>query len=211
MPSLERPLFLLASTNPGKVRELLALLGEAPCSWVTLADVGVAVEGPETGRSCVHNALQKALFYCHLTGLPTLADDSGLEVDALGGEPGAKAKEYAGRGATDAQRIALLLHKLQGVPWERRTARFRSVIALAFPDGRVYSVEGKREGKITFTPQGEGGFGYDPVFWVPEAGKTMAQMSVEEKNAFSHRGEAARKALALLKGLLGRGEGDGRP
>jgi len=97
------------------------------------------------------------------------------------------------------------------VPWERRAARFRSVIALAFPDGRVYSVEGNREGKITFTPQGEGGFGYDPVFWVPEAGKTMAQMSVEEKNAFSHRGEAARKALALLKGLLGRGEGDGRP
>ncbi|GBD11581.1 dITP/XTP pyrophosphatase [bacterium HR23] len=202
----ERPLFLLATTNPGKVRELLPILAEAPCRWVTLADLGITASVAETGQSCAENALLKARTYCRMTGLPTLADDSGLEVDALGGAPGAQAKVYAGENATDPQRIAFLLQKLEGVPWEKRSARFRSVIALAFPDGRTYTVEGTVEGLIAFAPQGSGGFGYDPIFYLPDKGKTVAQLSLEEKNALSHRGKAARQAVALLKELLGTGK-----
>lgn len=205
-PQHTRPTLLLATTNPGKARELLAILSEAPCQWVTLADLGISVEVEESGHTFAENALLKARTYCQMTGLPTLADDSGLEVDALGGEPGVSAKRYAGENATDPQRIAFLLQKMQGVPWGRRTARFRSVIALAFPDGRTYTVEGVLEGVIAFAPQGTGGFGYDPVFYLPEKGKTVAQLSIEEKNAISHRGRAARQAVQLLKELLtGRG------
>ncbi|MCS7207008.1 MAG: RdgB/HAM1 family non-canonical purine NTP pyrophosphatase [Dehalococcoidia bacterium] len=198
----EPPIFLLATTNPGKVQELLPILSQAPCRWVTLADLGITTEVKETGHTCAENAILKARTYCQMTGLPTLADDSGLEVDALGGEPGARAKVYAGENATDPQRIAFLLQKLQGVPWERRTARFRSVIALAFPDGRVYAVEGTLEGIIALAPHGTGGFGYDPVFYLPDRGKTVAQLSLEEKNAISHRGQAARRAVALLQKIL---------
>ncbi|MFN3974895.1 MAG: XTP/dITP diphosphatase [Dehalococcoidia bacterium] len=204
-PQHTHPTFLLATTNPGKARELLLILSEAPCQWVTLADLGISTEVEESGHTFIENALLKARTYCQMTGLPTLADDSGLEVDALSGEPGVKAKRYAGENATDPQRIAFLLGKLEGVPWEQRTARFRSVIALAFPDGRTYTVEGTLEGVIAFAPQGTGGFGYDPVFYLPEKGKTVAQLSLEEKNTISHRGKAARKAVALLKELLEKG------
>lgn len=194
--------FLLATTNPGKLRELLPILAQAPCRWVTLQDLGITAQVEETGHTCAENALLKARTYCQMTGLPTLADDSGLEVDALGGEPGPQAKVYAGENASDPQRIAFLLRKLEGVPWEKRTARFRSVVALAFPDGRTYTVEGTVEGIIAFAPRGSGGFGYDPVFFLPEKGKTMAELSIEEKNSISHRGKAARKAVSLLRELL---------
>jgi len=195
---------LLATGNRAKVREYRALLDGLPCELVTLAEVKVAPVS-ESGSSLEENARLKAAVYAAGSGLLALADDSGLEVDALGGEPGPLSARYAGEGATDSDRIDYLLLRLKGVPWEKRTARFRCVICVATPGGRVELCSGECPGFITFEPHGSRGFGYDPVFYLPELGKTIAELPFEVKNQVSHRARAAgqvKQALARLTGLV---------
>ena len=190
---------LIATRNQVKFRELVALLAGTSYSLVSLADVCVEADAPETGSTFEENASTKATVYGRLSGLPTLADDSGLEVDALGGEPGVLSSRYAGEGATDAQRIEFLLGKLSNVREPNRGARFRCVIALAWPGEGVNLYSGECRGRIAETPRGSGGFGYDPVFLVEELGKSMADLTENEKNRVSHRGRAARGAAATLR------------
>jgi XTP/dITP diphosphohydrolase len=197
------PKLLLATRNPGKIREYRELLRDVPFTIATLEEEGVQLEVKEEGGSFEENASLKARAYASASGLLTLADDSGIEVEALGGGPGPLSARYAGPHASDEERLALLLRALEGVPWERRRARFRCVIAIATPQGEVRTVEGIREGVVAFEPRGENGFGYDPIFYLPELGKTMAQLPLEEKNRLSHRAEAARKAAQLLREMKG--------
>ncbi len=192
---------LLATRNSGKLRELRALLADLPLECLSLADVGIATDIPETGASLIENAILKARGYADLSGLTTLADDSGLEVDALGGEPGVHSSRWAGPGATDADRIRKLLERLRGVPPQGRRARFRAVAAIATPDGRLYTTEGTLEGFIADRPKGSGGFGYDPVFLVPDLGKTVAELDPETKNRISHRARAIQAARPILEQL----------
>jgi len=199
---LTEPLkLLLATNNRGKLREYAPMLGGLPFELVTLAEAGITVDIEETGSSLEQNAIQKATEYAALSGLVTLADDSGLEVDALGGEPGPLSRRYAGENVSDSERNDYLLAKLEGVPWERRGARFRCVIAVAVPGGGVETCEGVCEGIIAFDTKGEGGFGYDPVFHLPELDKRMAELTLEEKNRISHRARAAQKARLILERL----------
>ncbi len=193
------PKLLLATNNKGKVREYKSLLSAVPFELVTPAELGISTEVAEVGGSFEENARLKATIMAAESQVLSLADDSGLEVDALGGEPGRLSARYAGEGASDRDRANYLLAKLEGVPREKRTARFRCVIAIATPDGDVELCSGECDGLITFEPVGEGGFGYDPIFYLPELDKTMAELSPDEKNRISHRGKAARKASQLLK------------
>jgi XTP/dITP diphosphohydrolase len=192
---------LLATNNQGKVREYKSLFSDLPYEVVTLAEQGITVEVEEAGSSLEENARLKATTIVAQSHLLTLADDSGLEVDALGGEPGPLSHRYAGEGASDADRVNYLLSRLKGVPRVERTARFRCVIALALPGGEVEFCRGECPGIITLEPYGEQGFGYDPIFYLPQLGKTMAELSLEEKNRVSHRGQAARNAYQVLAGL----------
>lgn len=192
---------LIATNNRGKLREYALLLGGLPFELTTLAEAGITVEIEETGSSMEQNAIRKAVEYAALSGLTTLADDSGLEVDVLGGEPGPLSRRYAGEDASDGDRNDYLLAKLRSVPWEQRGARFRCVIAVATPEGKVETCEGVCEGVIAFEAGGEGGFGYDPVFYLPGSGKRMAELSLEEKNRISHRARAAQKARRILERL----------
>ncbi len=189
---------LLATRNQGKLHELAELLSHIPFDLISLADAGIDQEVEETGSTLADNARLKAVTYGRLSGLPTLADDSGLEVDALGGEPGPRSSRYAGEGATDAQRIAFLLRKLDNVPEDRWDARFRCVVAMVWPGEPVRLFEGACQGRIERVPRGNNGFGYDPVFFLPDLGKTMAELTAEEKNRISHRSKAARKAAIAL-------------
>ena len=190
---------LLATRNKAKVREYKNLLQKLPFELVTLADQGITTTVGEAGESLEENARLKATVLAAESQLVALADDSGLEVDALGGEPGRLSARYAGEGASDRDRVNYLLAKLNGVPWEKRTARFRCVIAIATPDGEVEFCFGECRGVITFEPRGEQGFGYDPVFYLVELDKTMAELPLEIKNQVSHRGQAAREAYQLLR------------
>lgn len=194
---------LVATNNQGKLREYNSLLGGLPFKLTTLLEAGITVDIEELGSSIEQNAIQKATAYATLSGLLTLADDSGLEVDALGGEPGPLSRRYAGENVSDRERNDYLLARLEGVPWERRGARFRCVIAIAMPEGKMETCEGVCEGIIAFEPKGEGGFGYDPVFHLPKLGKRMAELSLEDKNRISHRARAAQKARRILE-LQGR-------
>lgn len=196
---------LIATRNRGKLQELRALLAGVPVQLLSLAEVGVAQDVEETGSTLEENATLKATTCARLSGLPTLADDSGLEVEALGGQPGPLSSRYAGEGATDAQRIAFLHDKLQNIPEEHWNARFRCVIAVAWPkvglNRRRKAVElyaGECRGRIVREARGSCGFGYDPVFLVDGLGKTMAELSLVEKNMVSHRSVAARQAAAAL-------------
>ena len=189
---------LIATHNPGKLRELTRLLGEVPFDLVSLDDVGIRHQVDETGETFEQNAALKAETYARLSGLPTLADDSGLEVDALDGEPGVRSARYAGDNATDAHRIAFLLRKLHNIPAGDRTARFRCVIAVAWPGGSLGLHTGACEGRIIESPRGSNGFGYDPVFFIPSMDKTMAELTGTQKNRVSHRSAAARKASVSL-------------
>jgi XTP/dITP diphosphohydrolase len=189
---------LLATNNKGKVREYKSLLREIPFEIVTPSELGITTEIEETGDSFEENARLKATALARESGLLSLADDSGLEVDALGGEPGARSHRYAGEDATDDDRISYLLVKLSNVPEGKRSARFRCVIAIAAPDGAVELCSGECPGFITTEPRGYNGFGYDPVFYLPELGKTMAELTPEEKNKISHRARAAEKAREVL-------------
>lgn len=169
-----------------------------PLEIRSLADLGIADDVEETGETFAQNAQLKAEFYAGCGGLPALADDSGLEVVALGGEPGVRSARYAGPSATDEDRNALLLKKLEGVPFHARLARFVCAIALARPGGTTEIVEGVLPGVIELAPRGSGGFGYDPLFYVLDEDKTLAELSVERKNQISHRAIAARAARQVL-------------
>jgi len=257
---MPQPKLLIATGNPGKMREYRDLLRAVPFQLVSLSDMGINDEVEETGVTFHENAALKTSGYAALSGLLTLADDSGLEVDALGGAPGVYSARYgelpdappqesfaappyeggvgrvvpAGTGPdgqiTDEDRVALLLRNLEGVPWERRTARFRCVIAIGRPvmaaggrnrtdpqagedipptplyergafDGLAFMV-GSVAGMIQYEPVGDEGFGYDPVFYLPSFGQTLAQISLADKNRISHRADAARKAVAFLSDQL---------
>ena len=192
---------LLATNNEAKVREYRDLLRDLAFELVTSAELGMINIVNEVGESLEENARLKATASAARSQLLALADDSGVEVDALGGEPGRLSARYAGEKASDRDRISHLLAKLEGVPWERRSARFRCVIAIATPKGKVEFCSGECLGIITFEPRGEGGFGYDPIFYLPELGRTMAELTLEIKNQVSHRGQAARKVPQVLMRL----------
>ncbi len=193
---------LVATHNQGKVREYRELLVELPLEVTYLDAEGITLEVDETGTTFEENAVLKATTYAEVSGLWTWADDSGLQVDALGGAPGVYSARYAGEGATDADRYRKLLDALTGVSWDQRTARFRCTVALATPGGQVRTADGACEGIIAFGPAGENGFGYDPVFYMPEQNATMAQLPSELKNQVSHRARASQKALGLLREML---------
>jgi XTP/dITP diphosphohydrolase len=192
---------VLATLNPGKVRELRDLLGDVPFRIAALAEFPGASLPEETGRTYRENALLKARAAARQTGALALADDSGLEVDALGGAPGVRSARYGGPGLDDAGRCARLLEALREVPPASRTARFRCVIAIADADGGEWVVEGTAEGVVRDGPRGGGGFGYDPLFLYPPLGRTFAELSDADKARVSHRARAAREAARLLRGL----------
>ena len=244
-----KPKLLIATSNPGKMREYAGLLRDAPFQLVSLADLGITHEVDETGDTFAENAQLKASEYGSNAGILTLADDSGLEVDALGGEPGVFSARYGEKSPlipiyegggqvispseprSDQDRVDLLLKNLEGVPWERRTARFRCVLAIwvppppidpqgdpaspvlsegpksppfvkggwgDLPPSQLTLLVGSVAGMIQYEPRGEEGFGYDPVFYLPSYGLTMAQFSLEEKNRISHRANAVGKAVKAL-------------
>jgi XTP/dITP diphosphohydrolase len=197
---------LIASNNAGKVLEFRELL--AGCGWEIIgpSDISLDLKVEETGSTYRENALLKAKAFSRASGLATLADDSGLEVDALDGEPGATHHLRGWDGADQDERIAILLRALEGVPAARRTARFRCVIVVVAPDGRSFESEGECEGLVVPTAAGSGGFGYDPVFWLPGLGKTMAELSPAEKNQVSHRGIAGRAMRDQLRLLARSGD-----
>lgn len=193
---------LVATHNQGKVVELANMMAELAIEWLSLDDLGLAITIEETGESFSENAILKATGYAAASGLLTLADDSGLEVDALGGQPGVHTARYGGEGLTAQERYRYLLRAMRDIAWEERAARFRCVIALAGPDGLLGTAEGVCEGMIALEPAGDGGFGYDPVFYLPQTGKTMAQLSPAVKQSLSHRGQAVRAITPLLKSTL---------
>lgn len=191
---------LLGTNNKAKVREYRVLLEGIPYDIVTPADLGITLDIEESGATFEENASLKASAYSSMSSLIALADDSGLEVHALNGEPGVMSARYAGEGASDKERIEYLLAKMAGMPLQERDARFRCVIAIASPDGSITLCSGECPGVIALEPKGEGGFGYDPVFYLPQLGKTMAELSMDEKNEVSHRGKAAIEARRILIG-----------
>jgi XTP/dITP diphosphohydrolase len=194
----------IATTNRGKLRELMALLQGQPFRLVTPNELGVTLDYEETSGDIREVAFEKALYAYRKTGLPSLAEDTALEVDALGGLPGAKAKVFFGENVSDTERWRGLLKLMEGIPMEKRTARFRCAMAVAFSENDLLTAEGVLEGVIATEPHGEGGFGYDPVFFVPPLGKTLAQLSVDEKNAISHRARALHALLPELRRRLGK-------
>ncbi|MBN1874253.1 MAG: RdgB/HAM1 family non-canonical purine NTP pyrophosphatase [Anaerolineae bacterium] len=194
---------LLATHNKGKQREWRALLDGLDFELVLPDEIGVSDEVEEIGETYLDNALLKASALAAASGLPALADDSGLEVDALEGAPGVRSARY--QLGTDVVRYRALLNALVGVPIEARTARFRCVTALVLPDGREFATEGVCEGVIATGSVGEGGFGYDPVFYLPDRGCTMAELPVEVKNHISHRARAAQSLRPILTQMLGEG------
>ncbi len=182
--------FVLATHNPGKLKEMSAILSGLGVEVVSPAALGITVDVEETGTTFAENAMLKAKAVCAASGLPAIADDSGLCVDALNGGPGVYSARYGGEGLDDKGRYALLLQNMRGQT--TRAAHFACAIACAFPDGDTLTAEGRCDGAIAFAPMGEGGFGYDPVFLVPDKGKTFGQLTAEEKDAISHRGKALR-------------------
>lgn len=199
----DMPKLLLATNNQGKVGEYRSLLHNLPFELVTPAELGINTVVDEVGETMEENARLKATALAAESRLLALADDSGLEVDALGGKPGRMSARYAGENASDRDRVSYLLERLKDVPWHQRSARFRCVIAMATPEGKVEFGSGECPGVITFEPRGEYGFGYDPIFYLPELDKTMAELPLEIKNQVSHRGKAARKVPRVLEKLTG--------
>ena len=196
------PELLVATTNPGKLREYQEIFEGLPFHLTTLTDQGIDLEVEETGATFTDNALLKAHAYAQASGLLTLADDSGLEIDALGGEPGVHSARWPTPDTSYPERFKIIFARLAGLPPEQRSARFRCVIALARPDGWATTVEGVVEGRITEAPRGTHGFGYDPIFLYPALGRTTAELPPEEKHRISHRGRAARAAREVLVRLI---------
>ncbi len=194
---------LVATRNAGKMVEYSEMLAALDVEWVSLDDVGVTIEVEETGDSFQANAVLKAKAYARASGLLTLAEDSGLVVDALDGAPGIYTARYGGHGLSHVQRYEYLLSNMKDVPEIRRTARFCCVIALVGPNSELYGTSrGICEGAIAFEPKGEGGFGYDPVFYLPDFDMTMAQLAADEKHAISHRGRALTAIDPLIRKVL---------
>jgi XTP/dITP diphosphohydrolase len=189
---------LIATANPHKLDEFRAIFSDLSYQLLSLNDVLLSMNVEETGATFQENSALKALAYARASGLLSLADDSGLEIDALGGAPGVYSARFGGENMPYSERFALIFDRLRDLPLAQRTARFRCVITIAEPAGYHRSVEGMIEGLIT-DPRGNHGFGYDPIFLVPELGKTTAEISPEHKNRISHRGEAARRARVLLE------------
>ena len=192
---------VLASGNKGKLAEFQRLLDGLDVQIHSMKDYPEIGEIVEDGSTFAENALIKARAVCKATGKPAMADDSGLAVDALNGAPGIYSARFAGEQRSDADNNAKVLQLLEGVEDSKRTARFFCVIAIVLPDGREYTVEGTCEGTILHALRGEGGFGYDPLFYVESMNKTFAELTMEEKNRISHRGHANRKAVEIIRGL----------
>ena len=192
--------FVLATHNPGKLKEMAQILEKFHVEVVMPSDLGIDVDVEETGTTFAENAMLKAKAICAASGLPAIADDSGLCVEALNGAPGVYSARYGGEGLDDIGRYRLLLNNLRGA--NTRAAHFACAVACAFPNGDELTAEGRCDGAIAFAPMGEGGFGYDPVFLVPEMRKTFAQMTAEEKSGISHRGRAMEKFVAKLETYL---------
>lgn len=199
---LPRITLVIATGNSGKFKEIAELLYGVGVLPLPLDRVGPIEVPPESGESFQENARRKAEAVAQASGQLVLADDSGLEVDALGGQPGVRSARFGGLQATDADRNARLLAMLQGVPPERRTARFLCVVAIAEPRGPTRLAEGICEGRITLAPRGSLGFGYDPIFEIPSMGKTFAEVDSEVKNSLSHRAKAMAAARVILQGIL---------
>ncbi len=189
---------LIASNSVYKIVEFRRLFDGLPYELVTPADIGLDLDVEETGETYADNARLKPRAFAQASGLLALADDSGLEVDALDGGPGVRSARYRGPGLDDPGRVQLLLKNMEGVPDERRACRFNATLVLVGLDEDDLEVEGVCEGRVAHAPAGTNGFGYDPVFYVPAFGKTMAQLSDSQKDAISHRGKAARAMIALL-------------
>jgi XTP/dITP diphosphohydrolase len=194
---------LLASQNPGKLAEMKELVAGLPFRVLSPADLGMRAAPEETGASFIENAILKARHYARTSGRLTVADDSGLSVDALDGGPGLYSSRFGGEGASDADRNRLLLAKLQGVPAERRGARFTSAVAVARGDGLLFQTVASVEGRIAEAPCGPNGFGYDPLFFYPPFGRTFGEVAPEEKARVSHRGQAFARLREFLTGLAG--------
>ncbi len=194
---------LIATHNAGKLLEYRGLLADLALDVVNLDEAGIRFDVEETGSTFSENAILKARTYAEASGLWTWADDSGLEVDALGGRPGIYSARYAGPAASDEDRYRKLIAELEQQPDEAWSARFRCVVALATPDGRVETVDDTVEGIIIDRPRGKNGFGYDPVFFMPERDATMAELPAEVKNQISHRGKASLAAKEVLSRMIG--------
>ncbi|MBX3050161.1 MAG: RdgB/HAM1 family non-canonical purine NTP pyrophosphatase [Caldilineaceae bacterium] len=199
---------LIATHNPGKVAEYRSLLADLPLAVTWLDEIDITEDVEETETTFVGNAILKARYYAGISGLWTWADDSGLEIDALDGRPGVYSARYGGKGLTDADRYHKVLAEMAAVPDEERTARFRCVVAIVQPGGKVDTRDGKLEGLIAHEPKGSHGFGYDPIFHVPSFGKTLAELDRRVKNEISHRAEAAAKAREMLAMMLSEAEGN---
>lgn len=198
---------LIATHNPGKVAEYRSLLADLPLAVTWLDEVGITEDVEETETTFAGNAILKARHYAGLTGLWTWADDSGLEIDALDGRPGVYSARYGGKGLSDADRYRIVLREMEGVPDERRTARFRCVVALVQPGGPVATCDGTLEGAIAYAPKGSNGFGYDPIFFIPDFQSTLAELERGVKNEISHRAEASARARVKLAEMLAEAEG----
>ena len=192
--------FVLATHNPGKLKEMGDILARFGVEVVSPKDLGITVDVEETGATFAENAMLKAKAICAAAKLPAIADDSGLCVDALNGGPGVYSARYGGEGLDDKGRYMLLLNSMRGQP--TRAAHFACAIACVFPNGDELTAEGRCDGTIAFAPMGEGGFGYDPVFFVPELKKTFGQLTAEEKSAISHRGRALAAFVEKLETYL---------
>jgi XTP/dITP diphosphohydrolase len=196
---------VLATLNPGKIQEIAAIYSHLEIAWLPLADLqvpGAMLAASEEGATYTENAAAKARTASAEAGLPALADDSGIEIDALGGSPGIRSARFLGPSATDAERNARILHLLEDVSDPRRTARYVAAVALAFPGGAVHVFEGTCEGSIARSPRGTSGFGYDPIFVPRGESRTMAEVPIEVKNRISHRARALRAAEPCLVEIL---------
>jgi XTP/dITP diphosphohydrolase len=193
-----RPL-LLATSNLHKLEEYRAIFSDLPLRLLSLSEIQLDIDVEESGSTFAENAKLKACTYAQISRMLTLADDSGLEIDALGGAPGVYSARYLGRETSYEERFRVILEQLKGLPLDQRSARFRCVIAIAEPSGEVRMVEGVVEGVIADRPRGTRGFGYDPIFYLPELGKTFAELEPVVKNRISHRARAAQAARKLLE------------
>ncbi len=192
-------IIILATNNKSKVKEISEMMSGSDITFESLADAGINVEVEETGTTFEENALLKAREICKLSGKPTISDDSGLEIDALDGAPGIYSSRFMGEDTSYDIKNNALIEKLENVADPDRTARFRCCMALVLPDGREFVTEGTMEGIIAREPKGINGFGYDPILFIPEYNRTSAELSSEEKNNISHRGEALRKMIEVIK------------
>lgn len=194
---------ILATGNKNKIREIKEKFSSiGKLSITSLEELDNIPEIEENASTFEGNALIKAKAICSFTGFPAMADDSGLVIDALNGEPGVYSARYGGANLSDIEKNSLVLSKMKNIPEKKRSARFVCAVALAFPDGKTYTAQGECLGIISKTPVGEKGFGYDPIFYIPESGKTMAQLSPDEKNRISHRGKAIEKIYEILKDIM---------